>query len=181
MVVRLHSGCVLPLKGANQEREANLHGVVEAARVQTGEACDLFQPVIESISMHAELMCCQGGTAAKREEGLDGLDQLWLVIQWPEQLPSEVYLGALIGDTDKCGDAQTVQTVHVIGSVTMVAERERCARILVGTLQATHTRVVATDANINCGACIASQVAEQRLSCALERRKTCPRWGAVIR
>ncbi len=131
--------------------------------------------------MHAELMCCQGGTTAKREEGLDGLDQLWLVIQWPEQLPREVYLGTLIGDTDKCGDAQTVQTVRVIGAVTMAAERERRARILVGTLQATHARVVATDANINCGACITPQVTEQRRSCALERRKTCPRRGDLIR
>src|SRR5581483_5736848 len=84
---------------AEGRREAALHCVVEATRVQASERGDLVEPVAERVAVDRETIGGGGGGAVLLEEQCQRFEQLELLVQRAEQPPRQVDLGLLVGDT----------------------------------------------------------------------------------
>src|SRR5947209_18118516 len=96
----------LDVEGAQQQRQADLYRVVEPARVEAGERGDLVEPVAEGIAVDGEPLHGQRWAAVGREKGVEGLEQLGLMVERAEQVGRKLDLRPLVGDADEGRDPQ---------------------------------------------------------------------------
>jgi hypothetical protein len=77
--VQLHNGREVRLQrsfcvqGTNEQGEADLDRVIEAARIEAGEGRDFVEPVTQGVAMDREVADGRGGRAIgceKRREGV---------------------------------------------------------------------------------------------------------------
>ncbi len=165
--------CARGVKRAQGQCDANLHGVVEVARIKPGERSNLIEPVAQRVAMDVEAAGGRRGTAIFGEEDIERVEQFDLVVERTEQMDRQIDLGALIRDADKRRDAEGIQTMHAVLPMKAAAKRERGAGILVGGGKRANAGVITSDANGDRRAGVVAQAFEQCRACALERAEVC--------
>src|SRR5205807_4514562 len=108
-----------------------LHGLVKPAWIQAREGSNLVEPVAECVAVDREAVCSGGRAAVLGEEGVEGLEQLGLVVERAEQVCREVDLGPLVGDADESCDPKAVKAVDLIVAMEATAQGESRACVLV--------------------------------------------------
>src|SRR5579875_2482806 len=132
---------------AQQEGQADLHGVVKAARIEAGQRGDLLQPVAERVAVDGDAGGAGGEGAVFGKEELQGFEQLRLLIERAEEMLRQVALGLLVRNADESSDAKLIERMHLRTGLVAAPEDEREAGVLIRMRKAADARMIAPDAD----------------------------------